>query len=188
MSLVPESLKNFGRTPFGFGNKDGNVYAKEGDMDLRATGRMISNEQLSAPKKGPPTEMMVLTFLGNGEEWVLADKYSSGVSPGESTELLSGFSQSPVVIDQYGTHTKPQAIAAAIAKTTLLSNKAEGAIVRDQIKKLYNNPTTFTAGTTTKPKSSGAVKTTRGGGKRAKHVNTEKAKRSNMRRSMKRNL
>jgi hypothetical protein len=168
------ALSNFVKTPFGYGSKD--TYSKEDDMDLRAQGRMLYNEKLTAPSKGDPKEMMVLTFLGNGEEWVLADKYSSTVSSDDAGKLMPGFSQSPVIIDQYGTHTKPQAIAAALAKTTLLSNREEGSAVREQIKSLYNNPINV------------SEREKRVGGKRGKRVNTEKAKRSNMRKSKKQHV
>ena len=173
-SMTPNFLKNAAKTPLGIG--EDNAYAKEGNLDLRATGRMLYNEKLSNPIVKEPQEMMLLTFLGNGDEWVLFDKYSSPIDATNTEDyanLKNGFQKSTVVLDQYGTHSKPFAIPAAIAQTTLVTNTDNGKKIRRIIKGLYKSEEDAAGETSSKRTD---------GGKRR---STEKGKSKRFRRTVK---
>jgi hypothetical protein len=101
---------------------DTNIPNVLGEKIKGSTGSTFYGADLRAPPpESPATEAMVLTFVGNGNQWTLVDKVSTSKEfqePNVFGVLQDAYITAPVVLEQYSMYKTPQAIPGAIAKTT----------------------------------------------------------------------
>jgi hypothetical protein len=172
---ILEKGKNFGRanlssnkTQFKYATLDGADGDSTNDQLLikGATDGLLKGANLRAPTQNlEASEVMVMTFVGNGNEWTLIDKLSSNrdaFNEGEGNPVFSKFNEAystaPVLLEQYGTSVTPQSIPGAIAKTNSHNSEKVSGIrksIIEVLKKTTPDVSAKPAAGTTKPSKGG---------------------------------